>query len=805
MGLDKQGEILAPVSNFEMLEAAIHNGADAVYIGMPGFNARGRSDQLSLEQLDELISHAHLYGVYTYIAFNIVIFEKELGRALGLCSSVAALNPDGWIVQEPGLASLIKKMVPGVRVHASTQASIGSHYDIELYKSAGFTRFTLSRELSVKEIAVIRNHIPDLELEVFVHGSLCIAYSGQCFTSSGFGGRSANRGECAQSCRHEYELKVDGTLQSRGGYLVSPRDLTGISFMPELRRIGIDSYKIEGRLKSPEYVAAAVKLYSGGGSRLLVQETFLRGDHTGWLGGVDHKKLVDPKINSHTGVYLGEVDQIISGEKKIIYIFNQTPLPAKGDGVAFFNPDTGERTGGPVYGVEQKGRRVELSLARDFSFKQLTRGMKVYLTSSVEGSSLLFHSFHDKDRKKKISIDFSIELEVGKIPCLSISDGNHRVEICGDLPVEVAGNRPLTEEAIINELSGLGGSIYRPGKMDVKVGENLFYHNKELRRMKNRGLTQLDLLRRGVEENRAGVVAIDPTDQLLAPVFDALESYVTGGNQEVRINLLLRSPEQVGQLLSNKEIVSVFSVVYLDFPYGKDYRPAVEKLRDAGVTTGIGTPRVMKPGEEHYLDKIIELSPEQILVRNPGSIVYLKDKINQSKKPISLIGDFSLNITNSATALFYLEQGLERLTPSYDLISDFGQQRSIANLADFLRGGSASRTEVLLYYYLPSFYMEYCLYADHLGKGGDQHSCGYPCKRHHLSLHDRLGFDHPVVADQQCRNTMYNGAVRGLFGDYRSLYALGVRDFRVELLPGEKELERAYSRVVSLYRKGGAV
>ncbi|RYZ65483.1 MAG: U32 family peptidase, partial [Proteobacteria bacterium] len=245
-----------------MAKAAIHNGADAIYAGFPHFNARGRSHDFEIEELREIIELCHLYGVRSHLAFNIVIFPHEIESVILGLEAVLPLKPDALIIQDLGLAKLVRKMAPEQVIHASTQMTVTNHEAIQLVEDLNFQRFVLGRENSIPEIKQILK-VTKKDLEIFVHGALCVSYSGQCFTSESIGGRSANRGQCAQSCRFGYQLHVDGAPKQLldKKYIVSPNDLCGIAEIPELIDIGVSSFKIEGRLKSPEYVAAAASEY----------------------------------------------------------------------------------------------------------------------------------------------------------------------------------------------------------------------------------------------------------------------------------------------------------------------------------------------------------------------------------------------------------------------------------------------------------------------------------------------------------------------------------------------------------------
>ena len=227
-------ELLLPVGNMEMALAAIHNGADAIYLGFPQFNARGRSHDFEIQELRDIIEVCHLYGVRAHLAFNILIFPHEIEAVIKGLEAVLPLKPDALIIQDLGLAKLVREMAPDQVIHASTQMTVTNHEAIHLVEDLNFRRFVLGRENSLSEIKQIEQ-ATDKDLEVFVHGALCVAYSGQCFTSESIGGRSANRGQCAQSCRFGYEVFVDGKPKQLTDkkYVVSPSDLCGIAEIPE--------------------------------------------------------------------------------------------------------------------------------------------------------------------------------------------------------------------------------------------------------------------------------------------------------------------------------------------------------------------------------------------------------------------------------------------------------------------------------------------------------------------------------------------------------------------------------------------
>jgi U32 family peptidase len=265
----RRPELLSPAGNWECLRAAVANGANAIYFGLNRFNARLRADNFREEELPEIMGYLHRYGVRGFVTLNTLIFTNELRDAGHMLVQLAEAGVDAIIVQDPGLARLAREVAPDLELHASTQMTITSPEGLELAKELGISRAILARELSLRELK--RFPTNEFPVEVFVHGALCVAYSGQCLTSESLGQRSANRGECAQACRLPYQLIIDGRLKDLGDkrFLLSPQDLAGIDEIPELIRLGIASFKIEGRLKSPEYVAAVTQVYRDGIDRAM--------------------------------------------------------------------------------------------------------------------------------------------------------------------------------------------------------------------------------------------------------------------------------------------------------------------------------------------------------------------------------------------------------------------------------------------------------------------------------------------------------------------------------------------------------
>lgn len=758
-----KSELLLPVANMSMCLAAIHHGADAVYFGVPFFNARGRTTDFTLEELKEMIDLCHLYGVKTNLAFNVVIFQHEFPKVMEMLEQILPMGPDAFIVQDLGLASLIRKMAPEQRIHASTQMTVTNPDAIKLVEDLSIDRFVLGRENSMSEIKLIREQT-DKELEVFVHGALCVAYSGQCFTSESLGGRSANRGQCAQSCRLEYELYVDDKKKEMGDkkYLVSPKDLMGISEIKELKALGVNSFKVEGRLKTPEYVASAARNYRevmDGGALNLSQRavelssTYSRGFFTGWFKGVDHQQLVDGTYSAHRGLEIGIIKEV---KKKTFVIETNTKLEA-GMGLLLVNK---EELGSKIFEVNKVGKSLEIELVQ--KNLSLVKGMKVYLNSDEGLEKELQKGWQSREFQKRIPLKMIVQGLYNEPILVKATDPEGREVYAQTISnMAPAKNRSLTEAELKEELSSLGGSIYELASFECFIQEGCFMNHRELK----------DLRRELIEKMNAARVKPKAMslNKIELPMVRLVDSATTG------LNILLRTKAQVDGFAEGiktgiyQGLDHSIQMVVLDFEFGKDYADSIEILKDLKITSAIATTRILKPKEYHNLKMIIRCKPDKILVRNLGAIEFLRTECS-----IPLIGDFSLNVTNSLTAEYLLSKGLETVNTSYDLNQE--------QLLDMISHSDPSKLEVTLHQYMPEFHMEHCVFAAFLSNGSSFKDCGKPCEKHEVKLKDPYGNWHFLKADHECRNTFYKATPQSASFLLGELQNRGVKSLRLEAL-----------------------
>lgn len=783
-------ELLCPVGNMEMALAAIHNGADAIYVGFPYFNARGRSHDFEIEELREIIQTCHLYGVRTHLALNILIFPHEIKAVIEGLAKVLPLKPDALIIQDLGLAKLVRQMAPDQVIHASTQMTVTNHEAIHLVEDLNIRRFVLGRENSISEIKLIQQ-ATGKDLEIFVHGALCVSYSGQCFTSESIGGRSANRGQCAQSCRFGYEVHVDGERKQLVGkkYVVSPNDLCGIAEIPELIENGVSSFKIEGRLKSPEYVAAATQEYRKAidshhnsqprteaefeVSKRRLSTTYSRGFFSGWLHGVNHQKLVEGTAKSHRGV---EIGRVIGVDKNTMTAeLNEVTNLSSGDGLLWVSKDLLE-DGAQIYSVQKsQGKKIHIEFANDILLSGDKIGARLFLNSQISQKKELRKSFQDQNVFKRIEVSIKVEAKVGSPLKVEMSDGRYICKSQGKTLVELAKNRAVDNAFFQDELGALGGTPFVLKSFEVSRAEDqdIFYSHRELKEIRRDLSAQLEKHRR--EKRVWGDETTLLSESEMHAWSDKLKHPSSAEAPSAKFNILLREKAQVEDLIQaiqqGKITKSEIDCVILDFEFGQDYEASIFSLKAEQVRTGIATTRILKPKEYMHFVRIERLNPDVILIRNLGALHYFS-----VTKPFAgeLRGDFSLNVANHLTADYLLNKGLKSVTASYDL--------NAQQVSELLRSSDATRIEVTIHQHMPAFHMEHCVFASLLSQGSSFRDCGKPCEKHRVQLVDEFGNRHQIKADPECRNTMYNATAQSAAGHFAAWRALHLGSVRYEAL-----------------------
>jgi putative protease len=780
-------ELLAPAGDWECARAAVANGADAVYFGLPAFNARMRATNFTADDLPRLMDFLHGHGVKGYVAFNVLIFTDELAAAEEQLIVLHRAGVDAAIVQDVGLVSLAREVVPDFHIHASTQMTLTSPEGLAFARRLGVERAVLARELSLRELAKFRAEAA-LPLEVFVHGALCVAYSGQCLTSEALGQRSANRGECAQACRLPYEMIVDGIKRDLGDrrYLLSPQDLAAVEEIPELVRLGVQSFKIEGRLKTPEYVAAVTQVYRRAIDQAWVGEApaagtsddpyrlemaFSRGLYSGWMHGVNHQRLVHARFGKKRGAFLGAITAIGRDWLEIAAPARVAP----GDGVVIDQGgDTDRETGGRVYEVATRGNIVRLGFERGIDFRNVRSGHRLWKTDDPQLNKELRKSFAIEMEKPGVPIDVTVSGSPGELLKIEARRGDFCADASSIMPLQAAQKRPLTGEVLREQLGRLGGTGFALSELENRLEGDVMLPVSELNRLR----------RELVEKLAAAPVAGPPEiriNRALAPRLARLAAHRASAGVTV-LTVLCRTMDQI-----NAALRLGVTDIYADFEDIRRYKDAVARVRETSARVFLATPRIQKAGEQGFFVLIENAQPDGVLIRNLGALDYFR------KTGLRRIGDFSLNVANPLTAEVLMGEGIERLTVSYDLNAE--------QALDLLRAAPPAWFELTLHQHIPMFHMEHCVFAAFLSEGTDHTNCGRPCDTHVVKLRDRVGLEHPLKADVGCRNTLFHAQAQSGAAYFEEFAGLKPAAFRVELLNEDatesERLLRGYQRLLA--------
>ncbi|WP_411348106.1 DUF3656 domain-containing U32 family peptidase [Paenibacillus sp. WLX2291] len=796
-------ELLAPAGDWDCMRAAVANGADAVFFGVEKFNARARANNFRMDELSEIMAFLHSYGVKGFLTFNILVFENELDDARELIDACVDAGVDAVIVQDLGLVKMIREISPDFPIHGSTQMTITSPEAVEFTKPFHMERVVLGRENNLKQIQKIGEQAR-LPMEVFVHGALCVSYSGQCLTSEMWGGRSANRGECAQACRLPYDLIVDGEQKIMGDvtYLLSPKDLAAIDIMPQLIEAGVTSFKIEGRLKSPTYVANVVSKYRKAIDRYFdgdatpisredireLEQSFSRGFTHGFLDGTNNKKLVDGTFPKSRGVYLGRVEKIL---RDGVVCRLEAPIK-RGDGIVFDAGDpTQKEEGGRIYDLRRQGVKLEgeaneswivdiVPGRNDINLKKVHVGDKIWKTNDPALDKRMRQTYETDKPYRVFPIHVKAIGHAGQ-PLVTYWTDIQKgvtVRVDSEMELEIAAKRPMNAELLHEQFGRLGGTIFQLDQLEAQLHGDIIIPMRELNAIRRQAVEQLE----GERPKPPVYIKRD-----IAVYGDISPAMTPVRGTDAMLTALCRNLEQVEAVVQTD-----VDMIYADFEFIKQFPAAVAAVRAAGKKIALVTPRIHMPGENGYHANILRLQPDAVLVRNTGALYYYlarRQSHPQDNHP-QLIGDFSLNIANHKTADLFLEAGVDMVTPSYDL--------NIQQMVDLLGRSRTDQMEVVIHQHLPMFHTEHCVYCTFLSEGTDFTNCGRPCEDSRVSLQDRIGMSHPVRVDEGCRNTVYN-AIEQSGAEYLSNFLqLGVSQYRVEFL---EETPEQVLQVIDLYSK----
>lgn len=793
--MHRKMELLAPAGNFDAFLAAVENGADAVYLGGKMLNARQFAGNFDDAQLERALDYAHARGVKILLTLNTLVLDEEMEAAVEYGARAYEMGADALIVQDMGLAARLKKLIPQIPLHASTQMTIYNLEGVKALEKMGFERVVTARELQLPEIKNICKNT-SMEVEIFVHGALCISYSGQCLMSSLIGGRSGNRGKCAQPCRLPYSIQRDGK-SLKNGYLLSPKDICYIDQLSGLLDAGVASLKIEGRMKSPEYVASVVKIYrkyldeleSGPaekpdlagnpekGTRQKVTkedmhellQSFNRGGFSqGYLNGKTGPQMMACEKPKNWGTYLGTAVARDQNSNAVKVKLDGTL--GNGDGIEIWSGKSFEDSpGGIVTKIVKDGQQVKRANRGDTVWVSVIKGnvekgSSVYKTSDKEMLERAAASYTRPSRRLAVTASFT--LKKGRFPVFTLSDFNgSSVWAAGEVMPETAVNKPLTEGRIADQLKKLGSTPFDIVDLQIDMDNDLVIPVGELNNIRRKAAELLEnkiiaSRKRKLPENKNSEDSGELTENLQGDL-----TYFPGNiakdagnmsnpmrnrpavNKKVKISAMLyHLPEAIDLEKINADRL------YLPFRelLGREVSDRAGEFRKQGREIFAYIPAVIKGKQTGIIyenaRRISEIT-DGFLTGNPGTAEILKSRAGED---VRIMGDYSLNVLNSWAVNYFKDIGYMGTALSYEL--NLAQLDGISCPQEF-------ETEIGVYGRIPVMTSEYCPVG---GSAGDAapHQCKAMCRNGVYHLKDRKNAEFLIQCDcTDCRSTVFNSSV----------------------------------------------
>ena len=768
-------ELLAPVGSFEALKAAVQNGANAVYLGGKDFGARASANNFDRDELKEAVKYAHIRGVQVFVTTNTLRKENEIEDFLEYAKFLYDIDVDAIILQDIGMARLIKRELPDFELHASTQMVAHSLEDVKYLESVGFDRVVLAREVTVEEIKYICDNCK-ADIEVFVHGALCVCYSGQCLMSSMIGNRSGNRGRCAQPCRQRYELidvYTGEVVNSNGDYLLSPRDLNAIEEIDKVIDAGVHSLKIEGRMKRPEYVATVIDGYRKTIDEYLATNKLNVSDETindlytifnrkftkGLLLGDVGKDMMNSQLPNNQGLYVGTVVDYNKKAKRLKIKLANTLK--KGDGINLGGGTIGRIIkNGNIETIGYKGETIELDFVGE-----ARKGQIVFKTSDSELMDRVQATFtQDKEFVKNI-IDAKITIKLGQKPILTLIDRNkNQATIEGDKIVEEAMKVALSKEKVETQLRKLGNTPYELDLLEIELDDNVSLPISLLNQMRRDCIEILDKERVSIKNRKYKNKTVK-----YKPV-------LYNRNKQQEISVKVKNLEQLESALE----CGVDRIYYEDT---NTIDKAMSLAMKYNKKVIYSAPRIIRNKEYNHLAKANNAGVESVQVGNYGSIDYFKDK--------KLNIDYYLNAFNSETINYYKEIGADTLCISQEL--NINEIKETIKYTDI-------NIESVVYGYTPLMITEYCPMGV-IVRDCKKDKRVAKCKESIYALRNSKGDEFRVSQDIFCRSTIYNSNVTCMLDNLYELHEIGINvlrlDFTLEDKGTVKEVIEAYQEVLS--------
>ena len=772
-------ELLAPAGSWEALEAAVNAGADAVYMGGKAFGARQYASNFDREEMAKAVYFAHMHRVRIYITVNTLVDDSEMQDLASYLLFLNNVGVDGIIVQDLGVIRLAKQIVPDLPLHASTQMTVTNSSGVDFSIEAGMERTVVARELSLEEIKAACSR--GTEIETFIHGALCVCYSGQCLMSSLIGGRSGNRGRCAQPCRLPYKLmnaKGEDMLAGKdaGQYLLSPKDMNTLEILPELIEAGVVSYKIEGRMKRPEYVAVvvdayrrAIDSYKAGNYNVPqqdldnIEQIFNRDFTTAYMTHRPGREMMSDRRPNNRGVLVGRVAKLDKARNKAtIKLDKELHL---GDGLEFW-VSVGGRVGTTVTEMLRSGESVSVAKVGEQVTIDVPNGVRlndrVFRTLDA-GLMAYAQQFFGPDAKKRIPVDAVVTAKLGEPMKIMLTDDEGNVGYGEtNFIVEEARKRALDDDVVRKQVDRLGTTEYFLNSLTFEHDDNVMVPMSEMNEARRMAAESLDAARLEAfaparkqrhsykaelvprekgNRNRNAIITVH------CDTVPKVEEALRGGADRILF---------AGDAFSTKVITN------------EDYRTVVAMVRKAGKEVAFATPRIIKEAQLKFFDKFFalwnELAPDYVYISNNGLWPLAKKYEN-----LKLWADMTLNIYNVQSLEFWHEAGAQGALLSPELT--MGQVEHLAAV-------SPMPVECMVQGRLEMMVSEYCVGGSFLG---DLHkgACKFNCKEP-LFLGDRKDAAFPVVGDQYCKMHILNAHELSMLTNVKHMEDIGVASLRID-------------------------
>ena len=764
----KEIELLAPVGSFDSLKAAVQNGANAVYLGGKDFSARASANNFDREELKEAVKYAHIRDVRVFVTTNTLIKQNELEDFVEYAKFLYDIDVDAIIMQDIGAAMLIHELLPDFELHASTQMVAHSLEDVQYLESIGFKRVVLARELTVEEIKYICDNT-NVDIEIFVHGALCVCYSGGCLMSSMIGNRSGNRGRCAQPCRQKYtmiDISTGEEIHNNGDYLLSTKDLNTIEEIDKIIDTGVLSLKIEGRMKKPEYVATVIKSYRDAIDEYETTKKVNISDETmedlytifnrkftkGLILGEVGEEVMNSNVPNNQGLYVGKVVDYNKKAKRLKIKLEGTLK--KGDGINLGGGTIGRIIKGKdITQIGYKGETIELDFIGEAKKNQL-----VFKTSDTDLIDRAQKTYTQDKEFAKSLIDAEISIKLDSYPELRLIDKNENiVTVQGDKLVEKALKVALSEEKIETQIKKLGNTPYEIDQLKINLDEGVSMPISLINQMRREAIELLDNARISVKGRR-----YKDNDIKYSP-----KIYSRNADNKSKIRVKVNNIEALKSILN----------LDIDMIYYEDVSTIEQAMTMANANNKkliYSAPRIVRNREYKRLEKSEEYCKDHVQISALGQVKYYKENSESVKFDV----DYYLNPFNSETINHYKKEGAETVCISQEL--NLHEIKETTQYTDL-------EIETVAYGYIPMMLSEYCPMGVVARSCKKDKRCAN-CKESKYVLRDFKGEEYRVSQDIFCRSTIYNSSANCLINNLDELSEAGINIFRLDFTHETPEL-----------------